>query len=193
MDLLGALPEYNTMNKLNSALKEGVEESDSEDEADETPKETKKEQKVKAKDSDDESVDIESMTAKAMYEFGKSKGVKFTSTKKADMIAKLQEEGFGTDAKPAKKAKKEEVEEDEADVDYSEMTTKELYLLCKKNGIKVEQKKPAKYYITKLEAAAEPEEDEEWDEEEADEAPKASKKAKTKAKEEPEDDDEWDI
>lgn len=44
----------------------------------------------------------------------------------------------------------DEDDEDEAP-DYSEMSTKELYALCKERGIKVEPKKMAKYYIKQLE------------------------------------------
>lgn len=39
----------------------------------------------------------------------------------------------------------------EAEYDYTEMTAKELYLECKNRGLKVEQRKPQKYYITILE------------------------------------------
>lgn len=64
-----------------------------------------------------------------------------------------------------------EDEEDEA-IDYSEMTAKELYDLCKERKIKVAPKKPAKYYINQLEeydAAHEDwgdeDEDDEWEDE----------------------------
>ena len=67
---------------------------------------------------------------------------------------------------PAKKAaKKSEPEDDEDDdydydeedeenddaPDYSELTAKELYKLCKERGIEVVPKKPEKYYIKQLE------------------------------------------
>ena len=67
---------------------------------------------------------------------------------------------------PAKKAaKKSEPEDDEDDdydydeedeenddaPDYSELTAKELYKLCKERGIEVAPKKPEKYYIKQLE------------------------------------------
>ena len=42
-------------------------------------------------------------------------------------------------------------EEDEERVDYSDMTPKELYELCKEREIKVPPKKPAKFYINQLE------------------------------------------
>jgi len=75
-------------------------------------------------------------------------------------------------AKPTSKSKKVEEEEDDEDEeekpDYSEMTPKELFDLCKEREIKVAPKKPAKYYITLLveydEAHSDWEEEEEEDE-----------------------------
>ena len=62
-------------------------------------------------------------------------------------------------------------EEDEEDtVDYSDMTAKELYDLCKEREIKVAPKKPAKFYINQLE---------EWD------------KAQDDWGDDEDDDDEW--
>lgn len=58
-----------------------------------------------------------------------------------------------------------EEEEDDA-VDYSEMSAKELYNLCKERDIKVAPKKPAKYYINQLEEWDAAQED--WGEEEED-------------------------
>lgn len=49
-------------------------------------------------------------------------------------------------------------DEDEAP-DYSEMSAKELYKLCKERDLDVEAKKPQKYYIKQLEAADKAEED----------------------------------
>lgn len=57
----------------------------------------------------------------------------------------------------------EEVDEDDV-VDYSEMSAKELYDLCKERGIKVAPKKPAKFYIRQLEEADQAEDD--WGDEE---------------------------
>ncbi len=44
-----------------------------------------------------------------------------------------------------------EDDDDEDVVDYSEMSSKELYQLCKERNIKVAPKKPAKFYINQLE------------------------------------------
>ena len=59
----------------------------------------------------------------------------------------------------------DEAEGDDEQVDYSELSAKELYQLCKERDLKVEPKKPAKYYITKLEDDDSKSEDG-WDEEE---------------------------
>ena len=86
-----------------------------------------------------------------------------------------------------KKSRKNESEEDETDddyddedwednededtPDYSEMSAKELYQLCKEREIKVAPKKPAKYYINQLEEYDkahedwEDEDDEDWEDE----------------------------
>lgn len=67
----------------------------------------------------------------------------------------------------------EEWGDDEDDVvDYSEMSAKELYDLCKERGIKTQPRKPAKFYINQLEEydAAhsdwdDEDEDDEWEDE----------------------------
>lgn len=58
-------------------------------------------------------------------------------------------------------------EEEEEAPDYTEMSVKELYALCKERGIKVEPKKVAKYYIKQLEDYDEAQDD--WGDEEDDE------------------------
>lgn len=78
-----------------------------------------------------------------------------------------------------KSSKKQEIEEDDYEddydseewededddvVDYSEMSAKELYKLCKERDIKVAPKKPAKYYINQLEEYDAAQED--WEDEE---------------------------
>lgn len=56
--------------------------------------------------------------------------------------------------------------DDEDVVDYSEMSAKELYQLCKAREIKVEPKKPAKFYINQLEEWDKAQED--WEDEDED-------------------------
>lgn len=82
--------------------------------------------------------------------------------------------------KKAKKPEPEDIEEDEDDyeedwedeedddvVDYSDMSPKELYQLCKERDIKVQPKKPAKFYINQLEEYDKAHED--WEDEDEDE------------------------
>ena len=57
--------------------------------------------------------------------------------------------------------------DDEDEIDYSSMSAKELYKLCKEREIDVEQKMKEKYYITKLKEADKAKE--EWDDGEEDE------------------------
>ena len=59
----------------------------------------------------------------------------------------------------------EEGEEDDA-INYSEMSPKELYALCKEREIKVPPKKPAKFYINQLEEWDKAQED--WEDDEDD-------------------------
>lgn len=67
-----------------------------------------------------------------------------------------------------------EEEDDDDVIDYSEMSPKELYDLCKEREIKVPPKKPAKFYINQLEewdkahedwGDDEDEDDDEWEDE----------------------------
>lgn len=107
----------------------------------------------------------------------------------------------------AEEEAEEAEEEDEKPASkYAGKSSKELYMLCQKAGLKVKEKQPAEYYLEKLEYAdkkaaeaaakakpaskAEAESDDWDDEEPAEEKP--TKKAKGKAKEESDDDD-WDF
>ena len=83
-------------------------------------------------------------------------------------------------SKKSKKPEPEDIEEDDYDdeewgdeeeddvIDYSEMTAKELYNLCKEREIKVAPKKPAKFYINQLEEWDKAQEDWVDDEDEED-------------------------
>lgn len=57
-------------------------------------------------------------------------------------------------------------EDDDEVVDYSEMSAKELFKLCKERNLDVEPKKPQKYYIKQLEDADQAEDD--WDDDDED-------------------------
>lgn len=88
-----------------------------------------------------------------------------------------------TVGKKNRKPEPEDVEEDDYDdeweneeeesTDYSEMSAKELYNLCKERGIEAKPKKPAKFYVNLLEEydaaqndwGDEEDEDDEWEDE----------------------------
>jgi len=219
IELLGSLADYNTCNKINSALKAGIEVSDEEtdtdedgsDEAEEKPAKTEKAKAPAAKVEKKESAgttDYESMGSYPLYQLCKSRSLEVKSKRpKEEYIAALVAADGGKGKAKAKPVVEEEVEdEDEDAVDYSKMSAQDLFKACKKAKIEVEPKKPAKYYIAKLEeneAEEEaPEEEEDWAEEEAPAkatkkpvkaaaaAAAAAKPAKAKAKD---DDEDWDI
>lgn len=204
VELFGAIPEYLTANKVNTAIKNIVgdgEVEDDEEVAEEKPvkkAEKKSAKKVADEVDEDESEaedDYDSMTGNQLVALCKERGIWSTlkDKKKAGMIAGLRAADEAGD----------DVDEEDG---YAGMSVQELYKECKKRGIKAEIKKPAKYYIGLLEkddAAADEEEEDDWGEEEEETpAPKKSAKkkeekkpAKKAAKEEDEedDDDDWDI
>ena len=211
--LVEFLPEHLTANKVNSAIKAtitgaGTEEAE---DADAAEAETKEEEKEKVKE---DTVWNEKMTSKQLWEIlgkaGKRKLAK--STKKADLIEACKQ-AFGSVEEPDEEL--DVAEEETPENPYEGKTAMELFKECKSRKIKVEPKKPAKFYMDLLlkddAAKAQPEEpeeeDDDWGEEPEEEAPKKNTKtgkgakpnkaagAKKTKKEEPEesDDDEWDI
>lgn len=106
--------------------------------------------------------------------------------------------------KPVKK-KKEAIEEEDEVQDYSEMSARELFDLCKKRGINAKPKQSKEAYIKLLKADEATEyDDEDWNDEEEEkptkkpvkkEAPKARKKPAKKVVKKVEEDEEedWDI
>lgn len=211
MKLFGLLPEYNTLNRLNTAAKEDLTDEDAETEEEETEVEEKKPAK-KAKKSepeedeeedveDSDDVDYEKLTVQQLINLGKKRGVKFKVYRKTEMIEELKAADAGdvddTDA-----------EEKDDGNDYEDMTPQELYKECKKRGIKTEPKQKASVYVKLLKAddakAEEAEEDDDWGEGEEEEVEekkpakkvdkKAEKKTEKKApKKDEDDDDDWDI
>ncbi|MBO7695467.1 MAG: hypothetical protein J6T10_22810 [Methanobrevibacter sp.] len=77
------------------------------------------------------------------------------------------------------KGKKKNVKEEEEELDYSEMTAKELYKLCEEREIEAEPKMKQSYYISLLEEYDEnSDSDDNWDDEEEDENDYSSMSAK---------------
>ena len=91
------------------------------------------------------------------------------STSKKASKKKVEEDDDDDDYDAEEEWEDDEVEDDS--IDYSEMSAKELYKLCKERNIEVKPKKPEKYYITLLEeldAAQEDwgdEDDDDWEDE----------------------------
>ena len=221
VELMSFMPEYLTANKVNTVIKNAVFGDKKEaDESDEDIDETTEDSADSAESTDD--ADYESMSAKKLWDIlgkaGKRKLAK--STKKADLVeaCKAMDAGASDDA--------EEVDSDTEEAETSEnpyegKSAMDLFKECKKRGIKVAPKKPAKFYADLLikadastddadEAEAESDDDaneakaesDDWDEEEAhkEEKKTADKKADKKATKpakkaeaEAEGDDDWDI
>ena len=204
VELITALPDYNTMNKFNTAIKAGIDESadvetsDDVEENDEAPVE-KKSTKPAAKkevEEDAEATDYEKMGAYPLYKLCKERGldVKSKQPKETYIAALVAADGGASD----------EAEEDEAEeaTGYEAMSAQELFKECKKRGIKVEAKKKPKYYIDLLEAddnkAGDADtDDDDWDDDEPEEKPAKKESSKKSAKpakdEDDDDDDDWDI
>lgn len=88
----------------------------------------------------------------------KKRGQKSTA-KKSSKKQEIEEDDYEDDYDS-----EEWEDEDDDAVDYSEMSAKELYKLCKERDIKVAPKKHAKYYINQLEEYDAAQED--WEDEE---------------------------
>ena len=153
------------------------------------------------------------MNSNALYQElkkrGLTKGRKFS--KKADMIEALEQYEANGGAAPEEVDDAAEAEEEAAEATdaYEGKSAMELFKECKKRGIKVAPKKPAKFYADLLvkndaeNAEADEAEDDDWDDEpkaEAKEPKKPEKKPAKKAEKKPakkaeaeDEDDDWDI
>lgn len=202
VDLMNFMPDYLTANKVNSAMKSATaagDDSDNDDSAETDSTET-----TDSAESSGGMPNFESMSAKQLWDIlgkaGKRKTAK--STKKSDLVAacKAMYEG------PT------ETEDDSDDSDesadpYAGKSAMELFKECKKRGLTVAPKKPAKFYADQLKKAdAEEnsgESDDGWDEdsnteEKTEKAKGTSAKSKSGGKnsaksEASDDDDNWDI
>ena len=155
LQMLTALPEYVTMSKLEKAFKTAIEEG-----TPIGPVAGDEDEDTDAEDAGDDD-DLESKTGKELLEIGKELGIPVKAMKGKAMaiesIRKARAEQGGAMNPPAAADDSEEAEE----ADYSQLSAKELYKLCKERGIEAEQKKPAKYYIDLLEEADSEEDSEE--------------------------------
>ena len=189
-ELMSFMPEYLTANKVNTGIKKALVEGEDTDNAAEGA-----DTEETAEDSNE--VDYDSMSAKQLWDILGKAGKRGTakSKKNDDLLA-------------AVKAMANEDEGEEEAGKYDGKSAMELFKECKARKVKAEPKKPAKYYVdllTKADAAAEDEgedeADENWDEEETKETKKAAtgskkndkKAASAKAAKKDDDGDDWDI
>ena len=199
------LPDYNTVGKLNTVLREGISEDVESEDADTVmeQKSAKEEKHTKVEEEDeDDGEDFESMNGTQLVKKIRAAGLQMVMKKeydnkwnKANMVDCLKKhlnEAADTDT--------EEDNAEETENEYAGKTAKELFLMCKKRGIKVEPKKPAKFYESTLlkddakKKEVEDGDDENWGEDEEDtKSTKKSDKKSSKQKKEPEETDEWDI
>lgn len=135
-------------------------ENSDDEEVDDEPK-GKKGSKSKSK----EKTDYSEMTAKELYNLCDERGIEAEPKMKASYYIELLEEEDDEDNGQSNSWD----EDDEETVDYSELSKKELYNLCKNRGIEALPKKTEKYYINLLEEDDKAHEDwEDEDEEEGD-------------------------
>jgi hypothetical protein len=114
---------------------------DEDDDYDDTPK-----KKKGTSSSSDESL-YEDMSARELYELCKERDIDAEKKKPAKYYIELLEE---YDEENEEDAWADE-DEDGNEVDYSELSARELYDMCKSRKIDCAPKKPAKYYINLLE------------------------------------------
>lgn len=114
---------------------------------DDEPKKAKPKSRVKD-EPEVEEIDYSEMSAKELYNLCEERDIEAEPKMKPkyyiDLLTEYDEEN-------AKDSDDEDWDEDESDeVDYSEMSAKELYKLCEDRGIEALPKKPEKYYINLL-------------------------------------------
>lgn len=121
--------------------------------------EPKKKKSNKSKES--EEVDYSEMTAKELYNLCEEREIEAEPKMKASYYINLLEE-YDED-----NGSEDDWGDDDEEVDYSEMSTKELYKLCKDRGIEALPKKTDKYYINLLKENDKTHDD--WEDDEEDE------------------------
>jgi len=111
---------------------------------------------------DDDDDEEETTSRKRSNKASKTSNNKKTSKKKPEPEDDYDDDDYDDDFED-----EDDWGEDEDEADYSEMSAKELYKLCKERNIKVQPKKPAKFYIKQLEEYDQAQDD--WGEDEDDE------------------------
>ncbi|MDD4533369.1 MAG: hypothetical protein PHC48_02710 [Prevotella sp.] len=109
-------------------------------------------------DVEDDEDEEETTSRKRSNKTSKTSNNKKTSKKKSEPEDDYDDDDYDDDFED-----EDDWGEDD-EVDYSEMSAKELYKLCKERDIKVQPKKPAKFYIKQLEEYDQAQDD--WGEDE---------------------------
>lgn len=176
MMLIGFLPEWATVGKIEKVIKAAGEADDNAE--------------------DDTASDEDSSEETEEEEAPKSK----KKARKPKKAAKVEE--------PEDEENDDSDEEDSETTNYESMSAQELFKLCKEKGIAVKPKRSVKFYVEKLKAAEDVQDDdsdeEDWADDEVEETPKAKKAAKpaaekaaskksNKAAKAEDDDEDWDI
>lgn len=115
---------------------------------------------------DDGELDYSEMTAKELYKLCEDREIEAEPKMKAKYYIDLLEEYDEEQNQESDEDDDWEDMEDDKEIDYSEMSAKELYGLCKERKIECAPKKPVKYYVTLLEEYDSAHDD--WDDEEDD-------------------------
>lgn len=129
---------------------------------------TKKSSKKSDKDTDElpwvdaKDINYEAMSAKELYELCEDRDIEAEPKNPKKYYIELLEEYDENNSSDG-----DDWDEDkESDTDYSSMSAKELYKLCKERDIEVLPKKPEKYYINLLEEYDKAHDD--WEDEDED-------------------------
>lgn len=130
---------------------------------------TSTKKKSSKREEEEETQDYSEMSPKELYNLCEDRGIEAEPKMKSSYYIKLleeydEDENFSKNMNEPEDA--DEWGEEESDNDYSTMSAKELYNLCKERDIEALPKKPEKYYIKLLEENDQAHDD--WEENEDD-------------------------
>lgn len=147
---------------------------DDDEDEDDSPKMKKKSSSTKKKSAEkelpwgevDTDVDYNEMSAKELYKLCEEREIEAEPKNPKDYYIELLKEYDEENSSDDDDDDWEDVEEDD-EVDYSSMSAKELYKLCKERDIEAQPKKSEKYYINLLKENDKAHDD--WEDEDDDE------------------------
>ena len=107
------------------------------------------------------------MSAKELYKLCEEREIEAEPKNPKDYYIELLKEYDEENSSDDSDDEEWEDEEEDNSVDYSSMSAKELYKLCKERDIEAQPKKPEKYYINLLEESDKAHDD--WEDEDDEE------------------------